>query len=52
MTNQEILDRNLEVIRRYMTLKGQERAERWRMFTDDATTGLQYTDVYKRQVCL
>ena len=35
MTNQEILDRNLEVIRRYMTMKGQERAERWKMFTDD-----------------
>lgn len=43
MTNQKILDRNLEVIRRYMTMKGQERAERWKMFTDDATTGLQYT---------
>ena len=43
MTNEEIRRQNVETVRKYMSLKGAERAERWRMFTEDATTGLQYT---------
>lgn len=43
MTNREILEQNLAVVKQYMSMKGAERAERWRLFTDDATTGLQYT---------
>ena len=43
MTNEEIRSRNRAVVEAYMALKGEARAERWKMFTDDATTGLQYT---------
>ncbi len=43
MTNEEIRQQNVKVIRTYMSAKGQDRLERWRLFADDATTGLQYT---------
>ena len=43
MTDDEIRTRNRAVVDAYMALKGEQRAERWKMFTDDATTGLQYS---------
>lgn len=43
MTYDEKLKANLEVIMKYMTAKGQDRADRWKLFCDNATTGLQYT---------
>lgn len=43
MTNEEIRARNIEIVKKYMALVGEERAQRWQMFTDDATTGLAYT---------
>ena len=43
MTNEEIRAKNTAVVEAYMALKGAARAERWKMFTDDATSGLQYS---------
>lgn len=43
MTNEEIRAKNKAMVDEYMALKGEQRAERWKMFTDDATTGLQYS---------
>lgn len=43
MRNEEIRARNTAVVEAYMALKGAARAERWKMFTDDATSGLQYS---------
>lgn len=43
MTEQEIRARNRAVVEKYMAAVGQEREHRWKLFTDDATTGLQYT---------
>lgn len=43
MTNDEIRSRNRAVVEKYMAMVGQDRENRWMMFTDDATTGLQYT---------
>ena len=43
MTNEEIRRHNRAIIEKYMAMVGQDRENRWQMFTDDATTGLQYT---------
>ena len=43
MTNDEIRQQNRAIVEKYMAMVGQERENRWQMFTDDATTGLQYT---------
>lgn len=35
--------KNLETIRTYLSMKGGERAERWKLYCDDCITGLGYT---------
>ena len=43
MTKDEIRAHNRAVVEAYMAMQGEERSQRWKLFTDDATTGLQYT---------
>lgn len=43
MTNDEIRSQNRAIVEKYMAMVGPERGNRWMLFTDDATTGLQYT---------
>ena len=43
ITSEEIRCHNRTIVEKYMTMVGQERENRWKIFTDDAATGLQYT---------
>ncbi len=43
ITSEEIRRHNRTIVEKYMTMVGQERENRWKTFTDDATTDLQYT---------
>ncbi len=43
MNHDEIRKKNRAIIEFYLNLSGDERSERWKLFSDDATTGLQYS---------
>lgn len=43
MTREELRAKNLSVVQAYMTMRDAARTERWKLFTKNGSSGLQYT---------
>ena len=50
MTDQELRAKNLETVKRYMTMRDAARVDRWTLFAEDGSSGLQYTATGKPSV--